>query len=211
MADTNWMIRAHEFVNCNCAVGCPCQFNGLPTQGNCKAVVGIKIHEGYHGSTRLDGLNVAAAFSWPKAIHEGNGEAVFVLDKRATSEQRDALLRILNGQDTEPGATIFNVFATTLKTVHEPVIAEIDFEIDIAGRTAHLAVPDRVAGRGEPIRNPVTGAEHRIRIDNPNGFEFHLAEVGRGSSAAQGPVEIAFENTHAHFCELNLSQSGVVA
>ena len=28
-----------------------------------------------------------------------------VIDERGTQEQRDALLRILTGQDTEPGAT----------------------------------------------------------------------------------------------------------
>src|SRR4051812_41787135 len=98
MPDTKWMIRAQEVVNCNCDYGCPCQFNALPTHGNCQAIVGIKIGEGYHGTTRLDGLKVAAAFSWPKAIHEGSGEAFIVLDKRATAEQREALLRILSGQ-----------------------------------------------------------------------------------------------------------------
>ena len=59
MTDTNWTIRAREFANCNCSYGCPCQFNGLPTYGNCRAVVGIQIDTGHHGTTKLDGLKVA--------------------------------------------------------------------------------------------------------------------------------------------------------
>ncbi|MGA7790694.1 MAG: DUF1326 domain-containing protein, partial [Xanthobacteraceae bacterium] len=30
-------------MNCNCAYGCPCQFNALPTHGNCEAVAGMQI------------------------------------------------------------------------------------------------------------------------------------------------------------------------
>jgi len=38
-----------------------------------------------------------------------------VIDERATEPQRAALLRILTGQDTEPGKTVFNVFASTFE------------------------------------------------------------------------------------------------
>ena len=210
MPDTNWNIRAHEFSNCNCSYGCPCQFNGLPTHGFCCAVVGFQINSGRHGDTVLDGLKVAGIFSWPGPIHEGHGEAAIIIDERASEAQRQALLRILSGQDTEPGATIFNVFASTLEKVHEPIFAPISFEIDINSRRAKLSVPGHIETRGEPILNPVTGAEHRIRIDSPNGFEFRLAEVGRGWSKTQTPIALNLADTYGHFCELNLSQSGVI-
>jgi hypothetical protein len=113
MADTKWTIKGREFVNCNCSYGCPCQFNGLPTHGHCQAVGGFEIERGHHGSTALDGLKFVGIFRWPGAIHEGKGEAAVVIDERANEAQRGALLRILSGQDTEPGATIFNVFAST--------------------------------------------------------------------------------------------------
>ena len=41
MTDISWTIKGREFVHCNCAYGCPCQFNALPTQGNCRAVAAI--------------------------------------------------------------------------------------------------------------------------------------------------------------------------
>src|SRR5512139_2895665 len=98
---TPWEIQGNELFNCNCSYGCPCQFNALPTHGFCEAVGGIFIDKGHHGATRLDGLKVACAFKWPGPIHEGHGEAQVVIDERAGPLQREALLRILAGQDTE--------------------------------------------------------------------------------------------------------------
>ena len=99
---TNWEIKGREFGNCNCSYGYPCQFNALPTPGHCRGLAVLDIEEGFHGTTRLDGLK-AAIFRWPGPIHEGKGECVLVVDQRATWEQRAALLRILGGDDTEPG------------------------------------------------------------------------------------------------------------
>jgi hypothetical protein len=210
MTDTKWMIRGHEFVNCNCAYGCPCQFNALPTHGYCQALVGIQIREGFHGTTKLDGLRAAAMLAWPEAIHKGRGEAAIIIDRHANEAQRNALIRILSGQDTEPGATVFAVFATTYEKVHDPIFAHIDFEVDIEKRRSRLSVTDHIDARGQPILNPVTGKEHRARIDAPNGFEFRLAEAGRGWSKTNGPLYLEFSDSHAHFCELNLTQSGVI-
>src|SRR5215468_5659233 len=103
MADVRASIKAREFVNCNCSYGCPCQFNGLPSYGNCEAVSAMQIDEGIHGNTRLDGLRFVGIFRWPGAIHEGKGEAAVVIDERANEAQRNAFLRILTGQDTEAG------------------------------------------------------------------------------------------------------------
>ncbi len=210
MPDVQWTLKGRQFVHCNCSYGCPCQFNARPTHDNCRAVLGIEIEEGHHGATRLDGLRVAGMFAWPGAIHEGRGEAAVVIDERATPEQRDALIRIVTGQDTEPGATYFNVFAATFETVHDPIFAPIEFEVDVEARTARLVVPDLIEARGAPILNPVTGLEHRARIDLPQGFEYALAEVGRGWGTASGPIEHRLEDSHAHFVDLHIGQSGVL-
>jgi hypothetical protein len=210
MPDTKWMIKAREFTNCNCAYGCPCQFNALPTYGFCQAVVGMEIDEGYHGETRLDGIRFAGLFRWPGAIHEGRGEAAVIIDEKASEAQREALLRILSGQDTEPGATIFEVFSATFEKVHDPIFAPIDFVVDIDARTGRLMVPGVTEGHGEPIKNPVTGAEHRARIDLPHGFEYTLAEVGRGWTKATGPIAFELADSYGQFAHVHLSQSGIV-
>jgi hypothetical protein len=210
MPDTQWTIEGREFTNCNCAYGCPCQFNARPTHGSCHAVFGIDIDTGHHGDTRLDGLRIAAIVAWPGAVHEGRGRAVPVVDERATPRQREALLRIVTGEDTEPGATIFQVYATTYEKVHDPVFARIELEVDVDGRSARIEVPGLIEARGEPILNPVTGKAHRARIDLPHGFEYAVAEIGRGWSKTSGPLALDIQDAHAHFAPIRLSQSGVV-
>jgi hypothetical protein len=65
-------------------------------------------------------------------------------------------------------------------------------------------------GRGEPIINPVTGQEHRARIDLPHGFEYSLAEVGRGWTKASSPIRMNLSDTYGQFANIHLSQSGIV-
>jgi len=210
MADTKWMIKGREFANCNCSYGCPCQFNGLPTYGDCRAVVGFQIEQGFHGSTKLDELRFVTIFRWPGAVHEGKGEAAVIIDERATEAQRGVLLRIITGQDTEPGATVFNVFASTFEKLHDPIFAPIEFQVDIAERKARLVVPGITEGRGEPILNPVTGAAHRVRIDMVGGFEYELAEIGRGWTKTSQPIKFELTDSYGQFAEINLCQSGIV-
>lgn len=206
----DWTIKGREFVHCNCAWGCPCQFNALPTHGNCKAVVAIEIDEGFHGQTRLDGLRIGMIASWPGPIHEGAGAVVPIVDERADERQREALLKIMTGQDTAPGATIFQVFSTTFETVHDPVFAPIDLELDIDAREAKYNVPGLLEARGEPLRNPVTGEAHRARINLPEGFEYDVCEVGRGWAETQAPLAISLADSHAQFAQLHMTQDGVV-
>ena len=88
---TPWEIHAVEVMNCNCAYGCPCQFNALPTYGTCEAAVGFQIEKGFYGDVSLDGLTAGMMAKWPGPIHEGNGERLLIIDDQASSEQRDAL------------------------------------------------------------------------------------------------------------------------
>jgi hypothetical protein len=208
--ETIWTIKGREFAHCNCAYGCPCQFNALPTHGDCRALFGIEIEKGHHGNTKLDGLRFAGVFAWPGPIHEGHGEAVVIIDERSNSAQRDALLRIVSGQDTEPGATFFQVFSSTVEKVHDPVFAKIGFEVDVEARRAQLDIAGLVAARGEPILNPVTGKEHRARINLPDGFEYLIAEAGRGWANIAGPITFQLADSHAHFANLHIGGNGVV-
>lgn len=210
MSNVKWTIKGREFVHCNCAYGCPCQFNAAPTHGNCHAVAAFEVDEGHHGDTRLDGLRGGMIAAWPGAIHEGRGEVVPFVDERASPEQREALLRIMSGQDTEPGATMFQVFSTTFEKVHDPVFTKIEFEVDIGGRKARLNVPGLIEARGEPIVNPITGDEHRARINLPQGFEYDVCEIGRGWTTTRGSLQLSLSDSHAQFATLHLTQDGVV-
>jgi hypothetical protein len=210
MADTKWHLKGRNFSHCNCSYGCPCQFNALPSRGYCEAVVGIMIDEGHHGDTRLDGLKFAMVVAWPGPIHLGRGQAVPIVDRRANPAQREAILRIVSGQDTEPGATFFQVYGSTLEKVHDPIFTDIDLDVDVKARRARFIVPDVIEARGEPIINPVTKAEHHALINMPEGFEYTFAEVGRGWAKTKGAIKLNLEDSHAHFAELNITGTGVI-
>jgi hypothetical protein len=205
-----WKLKGREFTNCNCEYGCNCQFGGLPDKGGCQAVFAMAIDEGRHAETDLSGLNIAAIFRWPGPIHEGKGECAAFVDERATEAQRNALLTIMTGGDTDPMATVFAVFASTIETMHDPRFEPIDFEVDVDGRTARISIPGCVEVRGEPIRNPVDGSPIRARIDLPDGFEYELAEIGSGTTRTVAPMAIAHANSYGQFARLHLDSHGVV-
>ncbi|MFL6689028.1 MAG: DUF1326 domain-containing protein [Alphaproteobacteria bacterium] len=207
---TDWEIKGRELVNCTCTYGCNCQFNGLPDKGHCHAVAGIQIEEGHYGDTKLDGLRIAAIFKWPGPIHEGKGEAIAFVDEGADENQRSALLKIMTGQDTDPFATMFAVYAATVSKMNSPVFTKIEFDVDVDARRGRIVVKDYIETTGEPIRNKVTGAESRAQIVLPQGFEYTVADIGSASSATKGPVKVEMKDTYGQFARLHLNNRGVV-
>jgi hypothetical protein len=170
-----WRIAGEEVVSCNCSWGCPCQFNALPTTGHCEAIVAWQINNGYFGNTRLDGTRFARAVWWPGAIHEGNGVARTIVDEKATTKQREALVALPGGQH---GGTYWEIFAVVCPNVIEPLFAPIVLNVDREKRHATIRIQGIVESDVEPIKNPTTGEEHRARIALPNGFEYKEAEMG---------------------------------
>ena len=210
MAMTEWMIKGLEIATCNCAYGCPCQFNALPTDGTCRAAVAVHIDKGHYGKVKLDGLTIAATAAWPGAIHMGHGEILPIVDERASAEQRDALLKIMSGQDTEPGATFFQVFVSMCEKVHTPIFKKIDFAADMKSCEAHFSVPGVVEASTTAIRNPVTGNAHHAKVSLRQGFEYVEAEYASGSSKSAGPVKLDNSNRHAHLAMLHITGQGLV-
>lgn len=207
---TYWKLKGRELANCNCEYGCNCQFGGLPDKGHCQAVFAMTIDEGFHGEVDLSGLNIAAVFRWPGPIHEGRGECAAFVDERASPEQRQALLTIMTGGDTDPFATVFAVFASTIQTMHEPRFLPVEFDVDVDGRIGRLRVPGHVEMDGEPIRSPVDGSQIRARIQLPDGFEYEVAEIGSGSSRSIFPIQLEHSSSYGQFANLHLDSHGVV-
>ena len=207
---TPWTIRGDEFGNCNCDYGCGCQFNALPTHGDCKAIDTYRIDRGHHGDVSLGGLYAGAIYRWPGPVHEGNGEMQLILDERADDAQRRALETIMTGGDTEEAATMWWIFHAMCTTRHETLIRPFEAEIDVEARVARVRVDGVYEASGRPIRNPVTGAEHRARIELPNGFEYAVAEVASGTSRSEGPIALDLDDTYGQFAHLHLTNQGVV-
>lgn len=205
---TEWELHGMEFGNCNCSYGCPCQFNALPTHGHCQAIGFFRIDKGHFGEARLDGLNMALAVRWPGAVHEGHGIMQPIIDQRADEHQRQGLLSIMTGKETDSMTTFWAVYSAMCETILDPIYTAISIDLDMQARRARCRAGDVASSRGEPIRNPVTGAEHRVGILLPNGFEYGQNEVGRGWSTSSVGVALTLEDSYAHWCELHFNQHG---
>jgi hypothetical protein len=206
----DWAMQGLEFANCNCAWGCPCQFNGLPSQGHCRAFCFVQIDKGHFGDVPLDGLRWGMVGAWPGAIHLGNGKFQTIVEEKANPKQRAAIETISHGGETEPGSLIWQVFSTTVTEFLPTLFKPIQLQIDYTGRTAQVIVPGLVEGRAESIRNPVTGAPHPVRVTMPTGFEFTESEVLSGKSKANGAIRLDLDGSHAHLARIHWSTRGVV-
>ena len=151
----------------------------------------------------------AATFAWPQAIHKGNGSCQVFIDERADEAQRQALLTILSGQESEPGVNVFQVFSTTMSEMFEPLFVPISLSLDVDQRLAHLDIPGVLQASGEPIRSPVDGSPQRARIALPNGFEFLEAEVASGSFQTQAALKLQAKDSHSHLAHVHFTGHGI--
>ncbi len=170
-----WHLKADYVETCNCDYGCPCNFNGFPTYGSCSALVLFSIREGNYGDTKLDGIDVIEAESWPKAIHEGNGTLQLYVSKHATEPQRNAVINIFSGKAKGEGQ--FALFAPTYKYILEPQYVDINKTIN--RKNSSFSIPGIIDVQLESFRNPVTGEEQETKIQLPKGFIFKMADAAK--------------------------------
>ncbi len=173
-----WNFKADYIETCNCDFGCPCNFNGFPTYGFCRALVLHHIREGQYGDTNLADIDVVSAASWPKAIHEGNGTCQLFITKKASADQRKAILSIFSGEAKGEGS--FAIFAPTFKYVLEPQFVDMNVRID--GKKSSFTIPGVLEAGIEGFKNPVTGEEQDTKLNLPQGFMFKEADCAKSTT-----------------------------
>jgi hypothetical protein len=210
MAHADWRLEGEWLKNCSCAYGCPCDFNARPTQGWCKGFLGMRITQGHFEATRLDGLSFFAVVHFPGPLHEGNGELQPIIDERATPEQREALFKIMSGQHSAEG-TLFHICSLIVTKMHEPVFAPVTLEFDEGARKARLVIPGVLETEVEPIKNPVTGAPHRVQVVMPEGFEHRVGEIASADIRSTGAIPFETHASHSTLAHVTQAPEGVLA
>jgi hypothetical protein len=167
-----WNLKGTVLISCNCDYGCPCNFNARPSRGFCEGGWTWLVETGSFAGIRLDGLAFSLYAKWPGAIHEGNGEAVMLVDDRADARQREALLTLLEGGVGGPWGTL----AWTWPTIHGPKF--VRYEIDLNGRATRVRAGDSLLVESTTIRNPVSGAEVHPAVELPEGIVVKRADLG---------------------------------
>jgi hypothetical protein len=190
---TTWHLRGKGYEFCNCAPGCTCNFSGMPSSsdGSCKAMVGNVIVDGRCGDVDLSGVTAIAIIDWPKAIHDGNGKAVFVVEPGTTDEQINCLAQIYTGQ---LGGNPWSILGTTFEVAG---LVKAPITIDGTGLSITMTAEGVGKGTGEMFKNPVTGETHEAHIVLPDGFIWQKGECGVGSFNAKAEgLDLAFTNTN---------------
>jgi len=167
-----WKLSGQVLVACNCDWGCPCNFNARPTKGKCEGGWSWHVEQGSFGDVPLDGLNLSVFVNWPGAIHEGDGEALILIDERADERQRAALQTLVGGKVGGP----WGVLGWTWPTVHGPYFVAYDLTFD--GVRTHVRAGDALVVEDGPIRNPVSGAEAYPGVLLPQGIIVKRADLG---------------------------------
>ncbi len=174
---TAWRLRGKGYEFCNCQPGCTCNFSGFPTSpdGSCKAAVATHVVEGHCGDLDLSGIKAIAILDWPKAIHEGNGKAIFVVPPAVSDEQLGCMAQIFTGQ---LGGLPWSILGTTFEVAG---VVRAEVEIDDDGINSGFRAEGVGEAKGTSLKNPVTGEEHGVTIDLAAGFIWKRGDCGQGS------------------------------
>lgn len=190
---TSWKLKGQGYEFCNCDFGCGCNFGGFPnsTDGSCRALVGVHISSGSCGDVDLSGVKCAAVVSWPKAIHEGGGSCVFVVDPSTSDAQAGALGQIFTGQ---LGGMPWELLGPTFEVKG---LSKAKITISGQGPKSTFTIEGIGEGRGDMFKNPVTGADHAAIVELPDGFIWTRGECGQGTfSADAGAVKVGAEKSN---------------
>lgn len=150
MSDTKWKVNGDWIESCNCQLACPCAFNPsvLPTEGECIAMFGWHVTEGYYGDITLDGLNTAMFLHTPGSMMGGGWKVALYVDDGASADQKEALENIFSGAVGGPLGELTPLIKETLGVKSVP----IEYYIDDNTRHMHLS------GMDVSI-TPITGAD----------------------------------------------------
>ncbi|MHB8511831.1 MAG: DUF1326 domain-containing protein [Actinomycetota bacterium] len=175
MSVPKWNMKGSLLGICNCDWGCPCNFDARPSKGFCDGAYTLFVKEGKFGDVDLAGVKCIWAAHAPGAVHEGNLTVVIMVDDKASSAQRDAILTLWKGGGV---GLPFDVFASVTSTWLDPVIAPIEFSLNGINSTVKVAGGSVYEAAISRIKNPVTGDVEELYLDKPTGFTSLRSELG---------------------------------
>lgn len=172
----------------------PCFANAEVNLGGKHAVLGWMIEKGTYDNVKLDGLSVAAIVAASDTLgikQTGASQAVMVVDKRANSEQRAALIKLAQSQSGGLLKNVVKVEADTIGFERCPCKSDA-CAILKAGpakiETRCLGVHDKICGNESAFYPPLAAnvkataavaAEHTY---NGGGIRENWKEHGRRSA-----------------------------
>jgi hypothetical protein len=210
MSDVSWRMKGQYIKNCNCIATCPCDTIGFPhPDKGCEGMAGMHIVEGNFGSVKLDRISWVVTYSWPGALHEGNGSVQPFIDQKTTEDQRDAILTVLSGKG---GNAWFEVLASVVTTIHEPQFVPITWQFDKTMRKAHVMIPGFLETVSSPLKIPATNDEQTVIVRMPNGMEYKEFYVAQATVLkGTGALRFDYKNRHSSLADVEHTNTGIQA
>lgn len=104
-----WNISGEYMETCNCSYLCPCgptNLGAVPTEGDCKAAIAMRIDKGSRDGVPLDGLSFILMLHAPGVMSAGNITAALIVDAAASDAQVEAISAIATGSAGGPMAAL---------------------------------------------------------------------------------------------------------
>jgi len=208
MAPAKWEFEADYYTMCNCAWGCPCNFNARPTEGHCHGAGVWRIKRGTFGKTKLDGAKFAVFYWFPGLIENGHGTGRAYIDRKATPAQREALEAICSGKAR---GGMFEVFHQLSSKWYPTVITDIDYAMNADGKGT-IRVGDFMEMESDLLSYP-DGMTIRPSFDLPHGIEFKtgLATNTKKWWVRDGDLLASHENVYGLVTTVKITEEGCVA
>jgi hypothetical protein len=178
-----WHIEGQYMETCNCDFICPCigsNLAALPTEGDCKAAVAMRIDRGEKDGVSLDGVSFIVMMHSPGAMGDGNMKVGLIVDERASDAQVAAIGEIASGAAGGPMAALAPLVAEFAGVERRPI------SFDIAGMDISVTAGDLVdqairgvpslAREGEPmfIDNTAHPVSARLALANATRSIFNV-------------------------------------
>ena len=123
--------------------------------------------------------------------YAGGGKAVFVVDPSVTEPQIEALSQIFTGK---LGGLPWELLGTTFEVVG---LVKARISIEGEGQKSVFRAEGVGEAKGDTFKNPVTGDDHFVNVDLPDGFIWKHGQCGQGSfRASAAGLSLAFEKTN---------------
>lgn len=145
-----WQISGQYMETCNCTLLCPCITSNLaatPTEGDCKAALGMHIDKGSKDGVSLDGVDFVMLLQSKGPMGAGNMTVGLVVDASASQEQVDAITAIASGAAGGPMAMMAPLVGSFAGVERAEVTVEQD------GNTWHARAGDFVDESCEALLN----------------------------------------------------------
>lgn len=133
---------------CECGVLCPCWIGEDPDEGKCDSFNAYHFDRGHIHGVDVSGLNLIKIARIPgNVLREGTWQCVYLVDDRATEQQKHLMLDAFNGK---LGGSLTDL-AGLIGEIRG--VYDVPIEHDVVEGKGTLRVPGRLESQMEPFRS----------------------------------------------------------